>query len=101
MRIADFEIIRLRGPELSQPIRPAWAPGTEWRRRDATLVKVTTDDGIVGWGTPGYAEPAALEGWVKARLLGADPFALEQHARTFRGADGCYGVEIALWDIIG
>ena len=53
LRIADFEVIRLRGPELEQPIRPAWAPGTEWRRRDAVIVKLTTDDGLVGWGAPG------------------------------------------------
>ncbi|MBV9174581.1 MAG: mandelate racemase/muconate lactonizing enzyme family protein [Chloroflexi bacterium] len=101
MRIVDFEVIRLRGPELTEPVRPAWAPGSVWQRRDAVLVKLTTDEGIVGWGTPGYAGSAALESWVKPQLLGADPFQLEQHARIFRGADGCWGVEIALWDIIG
>ena len=101
MRIAEFEVIRLRGPELLQPVRPAWAPGSVWTRRDALLVKLTSDDGIVGWGAPGYAESPLLESWVKPRLLGADPFALEQHARMFRNADGCWGVEIALWDIIG
>src|SRR6266545_1854680 len=101
MRIVDFEVIRLHGPELAEPLRPAWAPGSIWTRRDAVLVKLTTDDGIVGWGAPGYGESAALENWVKPRLLGADPFELEQHARIFRNADGCWGVEIALWDLIG
>ena len=101
MRIVDFEVIRLHGPELSQPVRPAWAPGSVWSRRDAVLVKLTTDEGIIGWGQPGYAASALLESWVKPRLLGSDPFLLEQHARTFRNADGCWGVEIALWDIIG
>ncbi|TME30498.1 MAG: mandelate racemase/muconate lactonizing enzyme family protein [Chloroflexi bacterium] len=101
LRIAEFEIVRLRGPELPQPVRPAWAPGSVWTRRDAVLVKLTTDAGIVGWGAPGYAETDLLESWVKPRLLGADPFALEQHARVFRQANGCWGVEIALWDIIG
>jgi L-alanine-DL-glutamate epimerase-like enolase superfamily enzyme len=101
VRIVDFEVIRLRGPELAQPVWPAWAPGSSWTRRDATLVKLTTDEGIVGWGTPGYSESQQLETWVKPRLLGADPFLLEQHARIFRNAGGCYGVEIALWDIIG
>src|SRR5438874_4483780 len=70
-------------------------------RRDAVLLKLTTDEGLVGWGAPGYGESAALEGWVKPQLLGKDPFALEQHARIFRNADGCWGTEIALWDIIG
>jgi L-alanine-DL-glutamate epimerase-like enolase superfamily enzyme len=101
MKIVDFEIIRLRGPELGQPVRPAWAPGSVWSRRDAILVKLTTDDGIVGWGAPGYEGSALLESWVKPQLLGSDPFQLERHARTFRNANGCWGVEIALWDIIG
>src|SRR3982074_138115 len=101
LKIDAFEIIHLRGPEFAAPVRPAWAPGTTWRRRDATLVKLTTDDGLVGWGTPGYEATPALEGWIKPRLLGADPFALEQHPRTFRNAGGAWGVEIALWDIIG
>src|SRR5258708_18371184 len=101
LKIDAFEIIDLGGPEFRSLVRPAWAPGSTWRRRDATLVKLTTDDGLVGWGTPGYEATPALEGWIKPRLLGADPFALEQHARVFRNAGGCWGVEIALWDIIG
>jgi len=101
MQIAEFEVIRLRGPELSEPLRPAWAPGSVWTSRPAALVKLTTDDGIVGWGVPGYAESPLIETWIKPRLLGQDPFALEQHARTFRNAGGDWGIEIALWDIIG
>ena len=101
LKIDKFEIIHLRGPEFATPVRPAWAPGSTWRRRDAVLVKLTTDDGLVGWGAPGYEAAPALESWIKPRLLGADPFALEQHARVFRNAGGCWGVEIALWDIIG
>jgi L-alanine-DL-glutamate epimerase-like enolase superfamily enzyme len=101
LKIDEFEIIHLRGPEFTTPVRPAWAPGSTWRRRDATLVKLTTDDGLVGWGAPGYAATPALESWIKPRLIGADPFALEQHARVFRNAGGCWGVEIALWDLIG
>src|SRR6195256_1826939 len=101
LKIDEFEIIHLRGPEFTTAVRPAWAPGSTWKRRDATLVKLTTDDGLVGWGTPGYEATPALENWIKPRLLGADPFSLEQHARVFRNAGGCWGVEIALWDIIG
>jgi L-alanine-DL-glutamate epimerase-like enolase superfamily enzyme len=101
MRIVDFEIIQLRGPEFSRPLTPAWAPGTSWSRRDATLVKLTTDEGIVGWGSPGYGGSPVIETWIKPQLLGADPFNLEQHARIFRGANAGWGVEIALWDIIG
>ena len=101
MKIVNFEIIQLRGPELSGSLRPAWAPGTSWSRRDATLVKLTTDDGLIGWGTPGYTSTPSLESWIKPQLLGKDPFNLEQHAHVFRAANGAWGVEIALWDIIG
>src|SRR5262245_32126727 len=101
MKIADIEIIRLRGQELRQPVRPAWAPGSTWTSRGAVLVKVTTDDGLVGWGSPGYGDTPTLENWIKPQLIGQDPFALERHARIFRNAGGGWGVEIALWDIIG
>jgi Mandelate racemase / muconate lactonizing enzyme, N-terminal domain len=101
MKIADIEIIRLRGQELKQIVRPAWAPGSTWSSRGAVLVKITTDDGLVGWGSPGYGDSPTLEGWVTPRLIGQDPFALERHARIFRNAGGAWGVEIALWDIIG
>jgi D-galactarolactone cycloisomerase len=101
MEIVDFEIIRLGGKDFSQPVRPAWAPGSVWTSRGATLVKLTTDDGLVGWGAPGYEYAESLETWVKPNLLGQDPFRLERHERIFRNAGGCWGVEIALWDIIG
>src|SRR4051812_2314173 len=101
MKIADFEIIRLGGYPLPGTIRPAWAPGTSYRDRGAVLIKITSDDGIVGWGSPGYGDVPTLENWIKPRLLSQDPFALERHARIFRNAGGAWGVEIALWDIIG
>jgi L-alanine-DL-glutamate epimerase-like enolase superfamily enzyme len=42
-----------------------------------------------------------IESWIKPQLIGQDPFALERHARIFRSAGAGWGVEIALWDIIG
>ena len=101
MKIADFEVIHLKGPEYSRPVRPAWAPGQVNTSRGATLVKLTTDDGVVGWGSPGYGSSPLLESWIKPQLLGQDPFALERHHRVFLNAGGSWGVEIALWDIIG
>ena len=101
MKIADFEIIRLSGMAFAGEVRPAWAPGSVWQSRGAVLVKITTDDGIVGWGSPGYGDAPILENWIKPQLMGKDPFALERHARIFRNAGGSWGVEIALWDIIG
>lgn len=101
MRITDIETIVLAGPTLPSPMHPAWAPGNASQRWGGALVKVHTDAGITGVGSPGYAPSGILDTWVKPQLLGKDPFAIEQHARTLRMARGCFGIEIALWDIIG
>jgi D-galactarolactone cycloisomerase len=102
MKITDLEVIRLRGPEYATPLKPAWTPGGTWNRRDSVLVRVDTDEGIVGWGAMYAGDvPSGLEGFVKPRLIGQDPFALERHARLFRNINGGWGAEIALWDIIG
>jgi len=82
-------------------MKPAWAPGGEWQRWGGSIVKVLTDEGITGIGSPGYAVSPLVESWIKPQLIGTDPFALEQHARVFRNAGAGWGVEIALWDIIG
>ena len=101
MKITDIQTFQLGGPELEAPLAPAWAPGTAWRRWGGTVVKVFTDEGIVGLGSPGYAACPVIESWLKPQLVGQDPFALERHARLFRMANAAWGLEIALWDIIG
>jgi L-alanine-DL-glutamate epimerase-like enolase superfamily enzyme len=101
MKITDIQAFELQGPPLEATLRPAWAPGTEWQRWRGTVVKVSTDEGIVGLGAPGYGVSNVIEQWLKPQLIGKDPFALEQHAPLFRMANGAWGVEIALWDIIG
>ena len=101
MKITDIQVVNLTGPKLPVPMKPAWAPGSEWKRYGGTLVKVSTDEGIVVWGSPGYSVSPKIESWIKPQLIGQDPFALERHARVFRGAGEGWGVEIALWDIIG
>ena len=101
MKITDIQTFQLAGPELVNPLEPAWAPGTTWRRWGGTVVKVFTDEGIVGLGSPGYGSSPVIDSWLKPQLVGQDPFALERHARLFRNANAAWGVEIALWDIIG
>ncbi len=54
MKITDVQVLQLAGPELPKVMQPAWAPGSEWRRWGGTIVKVFTDEGIVGLGSPGY-----------------------------------------------
>ena len=101
MKITDIQVMQLDGPSLKRPMQPAWTPGGEWRRWGGTIVKVMTDEGITGIGSPGYKVSPLIESWIKPQLIGTDPFALEQHARVFRNAGTGWGVEIALWDIIG
>jgi D-galactarolactone cycloisomerase len=102
MKITDLEVIRLSGPTFAEPLHPAWTPGGSWSRRDAVVVRVSTDEGLTGWGaTYAHELPSSIEGWIKPQLIGKDPFDLEQHARIFRNAGSGWGVEIALWDIIG
>lgn len=101
MKITDIQTLQLAGPPLAATMKPAWAPGSEWRRWGRSIVKVFTDEGIVGIGSPGYLISPMIETWIKPQLIGQDPFALERHARIFRNANAGWGVEIALWDIIG
>jgi D-galactarolactone cycloisomerase len=101
MKITDIEAIRLQSPPFSETLRPAWTPGGTWTGLGSSLVKATTDEGIVGWGAASPNDLPKVTDILKPMLVGKDPFALEQHARVFRNAGGAWGVEIALWDIIG
>jgi L-alanine-DL-glutamate epimerase-like enolase superfamily enzyme len=101
MKITAIETIRLAGPEFSERIYPAWAPGSVWMRQNSGLVRVETDEGIVGWGAAYPADFPRVNDVIAPMLIGKDPFLLEQHARIFRNAGGAWGTEIALWDIIG
>ena len=101
MKITSVELISLKGPMLPVPMRPAWVPGLSLARRGTHIVKIHTDEGIVGLGCPGYTVPANFESWIKPQLIGQDPFAIEKHGAMLRMANGGWGVEIALWDIIG
>lgn len=79
------------------------------------LVKVTTDEGIVGWGECSPMQPPVIVAHIEhtlARLVvGEDPFDLERLVeRMFVTpykiagqalAIAISGIEIALWDIIG
>ena len=115
MKIADIRIHVLKSP-LAEPF--AFSQG--WvRQRSATLVEVTTDEGITGWGEafaqglePPEIAAAAIEHALKPLLIGADPLATEvlwhrmYHATRDYGRKGSVvaaisAVDIALWDIAG
>ncbi len=88
------------------------------REAQTFMVKITTDEGVVGWGeTQAGAVPEVLTILVKEliepRLLGADPFDREKlrdllydqmrergHESGFY-VDAVSACDIALWDLIG
>ena len=100
MKIADIQLIRATLP-LDPPFDAAWDPVPR-TRFDATVVKVTTDEGVVGYGSgdsmDGFERYAEL-------FLGQDPFAIARHVRTLETisfhAGRYWPLEIALWDVIG
>jgi galactonate dehydratase len=96
MEITDYELFE---------VPPRWL-----------FLKVTTDEGIVGWGEPvveGRAKivRTAVEELFESYLLGEDPRRIEHHwQRMYRGGfyrggpvlmSAIAGVDQALWDIKG
>ena len=77
--------------------------------RDAVLVEVQTDDGLIGWGQASGAPetlPALIERHYAPRLLGKDPRDWGAHWHALGGLRGGHygiisGLEIALLDLAG
>jgi L-alanine-DL-glutamate epimerase-like enolase superfamily enzyme len=113
MRITDVQPILLGIPyrRLDPP-----SPWTDSLRKQL-LVRVTTDEGLTGWGEAfalgaPTAVAAVVEEALRPLLLGESPTAIEPltdrlHRATFlygrRGLAMCAisGVELALWDLAG
>lgn len=115
MKITDVKAYVLRSP-LEQPF--AFSQG--WvSSRGATLVEVTTDEGLTGWGEalcqglqPPEIAAAAVMSALRPLVIGADPLEPEvlwhrmYHQTRDYGLKGVVigaisGVDIALWDICG
>jgi len=106
LKITNVGLVRLRSVEVVGTLEPAWDPGGRMtiQRGGGAFLEIRTDQGLVGIG-PGV-DPSLLPA-IQARLLGQDPFAMEQHAATLRYCAaglpyrGSAGADIALWDLIG
>lgn len=122
MKITDIETILL---SCAIPVQDRWIccggdlskPETWPVKRDAVIIKVTTDDNVVGIGESKQVGPQAIRASVeemKPFLIGQDPFDLEKIAEVvISGASraGCCheaskiramaGINMALWDIVG
>ncbi len=116
MKIKDIKAYPTSFP-IAPANRVALGIGTAVKR-DAVVVKVTTDDGLVGWGEAhhGRAHTAVaklIETTLKQLVVGSDPFDTVgiwekmyrfQLASHGMGAGACLamsGIDMALWDIRG
>jgi len=99
-RIASIEVSQHR-LKFSPPFHASWdtKPRVHF---DATIVRVSTDTGLVGFGSGdlmvGFAGHEHL-------FLGQDPMLLERHHRVLSHIDFHYGrcwpLDLALWDLAG
>jgi L-alanine-DL-glutamate epimerase-like enolase superfamily enzyme len=99
-KIASIAVTHHRLP-LDPPFNASWDSNPR-RRFDATLVRVETDAGLVGWGSGdqmlGFAGHEHL-------FVGQDPMATERHYKVLSHLNFHYGrcwpLDLALWDLIG
>src|ERR687891_2186387 len=100
MKITDIVLDRLR-LELDPPFRAAWDP-TPRRHFDATIVRVETDEGVVGIGSGDTMD--GFEAF-EHLFMGRDPLEIPHHVRVLETIDFHAGrywpLEAALWDIAG
>src|SRR3954470_13941996 len=99
-KIASIQITQHR-LDLHPPFNASWdtKPRTHF---DATLVRVTTDTGLVGFGSGdlmvGFAGHENL-------FIGQDALAIERHYRILSNIEFHYGrcwpLDLALWDLAG
>lgn len=105
---------------LISPLAEPFAFSQGWvKQRSATLVEITTDQGIVGWGEafaqglePPEIAATVIDKALRPIVTGADPLDTEvlwhrmYHATRDYGRKGSIvsaisGIDIALWDIAG
>src|SRR5437667_668245 len=100
MKITRIRLDRIVEP-LDPPFPAAWDPVPR-RAFPVTIVRVETDEGVVGIGSgdtmDGFEPFAHL-------FLGQDPLAIARHVRALETIDFHAGrywpLEVALWDIAG
>src|SRR5262252_7231822 len=104
LKISDIRIINLKSVRETGKMEAAWNPGTvsTYRIGGGSVIEIRTDQGLSGIGPA--IDPGVLEA-ARARLVGTDPFNIEELAGPLRYHLGqssrtVASLEIALWDLI-
>ena len=99
-KIASIQITQHR-LSLDPPFNASWDSKPR-EHFDATIVRVTTDTGLVGYGSGDLM--IGFQGH-EGLFVGQDPLALERHYRVLSNIDFHYGrcwpLDLALWDLAG
>jgi L-alanine-DL-glutamate epimerase-like enolase superfamily enzyme len=100
MKITAIKMRRLRLP-LDPPFHAAWDPVPR-TKFDATVVRVETDEGLVGVASGDTMD--GFEPYVEL-FIGKNPMHISRHVRTLETigfhAGRYWPLEAALWDIVG
>lgn len=105
MKIASLEFIPVKVP-FPAPFSPAWMPGTVLAARTGTLIRLRSDDGVMGYG---WQNSSGMEIKLRGessdfqkRFLGLELSAFEK-VIPYLNALGIkmYGMEVAMWDAMG
>jgi L-alanine-DL-glutamate epimerase-like enolase superfamily enzyme len=106
MKITQLHALRVRVPQ-KPPIAPYQSRYRATSAKDALLVRLETDTGLVGWGeTPEDWLNKSYEGTpeeaLRRQAVGRSPFDLEAwYAENTLGSYLASGVEMAMWDLVG
>jgi L-alanine-DL-glutamate epimerase-like enolase superfamily enzyme len=106
MKITQLHAMLVRIPQ-KPPIAPYQSRYRATAEKEALLIRLETDTGVVGWGeTPvdwiNKSFEGAPEDLLRRQVMGRDPFDLEAwYAENRLGSYLASGVEMAFWDLIG
>ncbi|NVM31613.1 MAG: mandelate racemase/muconate lactonizing enzyme family protein [Candidatus Helarchaeota archaeon] len=110
MRLTNLEEIVVDIPVPKPGLKPAWTPGITLTSSTVPIVKITTEDGLEGYGVGtalGENISQFLEKIPISLILGwiGEPFGVEKIMKILRIAAKIgprpYVIEMALWDLIG